>query len=164
MKLYEIANDYLELYQRLEEEGLEETEIHDHLESISDAFSEKARNLAKIIKNVESDIDAIKKEEDRLKKRRQVKLNHIESMKSYIANEMQRLECTHIDNPEMDIRVRNNAPKMIITQPGKVPFEYQEVEVKVDKQGLKNAINSGQVDEWQEFAYFEDDNKTIQIK
>lgn len=67
MNLYELSTNYLQIQEMIMEgaEGLEDT-----LESLNDAIEEKAVGYAKVIKNIEGQVLAIKEEEKRLAERR----------------------------------------------------------------------------------------------
>ena len=68
--IYELTGEYLELMNMLEDEEIDEQTIIDTLEALDGEIENKADNYAKIIKSLESDIDGISKENDRLTARK----------------------------------------------------------------------------------------------
>ena len=78
MNLYELTGKYKEL-QMLAEEGQEG--LDDTLESIDDAIEDKLKQYAKVIKNLESDVEAIKTEKKRLSDKQKVLENSISRLK-----------------------------------------------------------------------------------
>lgn len=83
-KLYEITERYqnLELLLDNADENVKQV-LLDGLNEIKEEFNEKALNLVKYIKNIESDIDGFKAEEKRLSERRKTLENRKESIKEY---------------------------------------------------------------------------------
>lgn len=88
-KLYEITERYqnLELLLDNADENVKQV-LLDGLSEIKEEFNEKALNLVKYIKNIESDIDGFKAEEKRLENRRKSLENQKESIKEYLYTEM----------------------------------------------------------------------------
>ena len=68
--LYSLTEEYLELLQMLEDEEVDEQLIIDTLEGLDGEIEIKADNYAKLIKHIESNNEAIKKEVDRLTNRK----------------------------------------------------------------------------------------------
>lgn len=64
--IYELTGEYLELMNMLEDEEVDEQTIIDTLEALDGEIENKADNYAKIIRSLESDIDGISKENNRL--------------------------------------------------------------------------------------------------
>lgn len=116
MKLYEISNDYRELFEQFEmfEEVSEEQVWFDTLDGIEQAFDSKAESIAVYIKNLTSDIAELKAEEKALKDRRQAKERKVDSLKSYLLACMQKTDRKKIDCPKAVISVRNNAESVCI--------------------------------------------------
>jgi len=88
MKLYEIASDYYRLLSAIEEGEIPEEAIADTLEAVGGELSEKADNIACMIKNLNAEADAIKAEEAKLAERRKQKEKTVKSMKEYLANNL----------------------------------------------------------------------------
>ena len=89
MKLYEIAADYQNFIEMIENGDIPPEAINDTLESIQDMLNEKADNIACLIKNLTADVTAIKEEEKNLADRRKSKENQIERLKTYLSDTMQ---------------------------------------------------------------------------
>jgi predicted nucleic acid-binding Zn-ribbon protein len=83
LKLYELSQNYvtqlLELADSLDQETFQDT-----LSSLEEAIEDKAENVAKLIKCLDSDCKAIKEEEQRLADRRKALENKISSIKEYL--------------------------------------------------------------------------------
>ena len=79
--IYELTGEYLELMDMLEDEEIDEQTIIDTLEALDGEIENKADNYAKIILSLESDIDGISKENNRLATRKKTYENRIKWLK-----------------------------------------------------------------------------------
>lgn len=79
--IYELTGEYLELMDMLEDEEIDEQTIIDTLEALDGEIENKADNYAKIIRSLESDIDGISKENNRLAARKKTYENRIKWLK-----------------------------------------------------------------------------------
>jgi outer membrane murein-binding lipoprotein Lpp len=102
MKLYELTNDFSELFSQLddiiENEELtadEREELSqawfDTLEMIEAEFEDKAENIAVFVKELAAEADALKKEENALAARRKSREKTIERLKSYLLRSMEQV-------------------------------------------------------------------------
>lgn len=141
--LYEMTNDFAELFDRFEEisamtfdknekgefvddDGAVITDPEaaksdmleawfDTLDGMEQDIQRKAESVAVYIKNISAEISALKYEEDRLKSRRKAKENAVERMKKYLMDCMTSAKLKKIDMPRAVISVRNNAESVAIT-------------------------------------------------
>lgn len=65
--LYEITERYNNLLELLDNEEITEDVLSSALNDVQDEFNEKALNIVKFIKNLESDVNGLDAEEKRLK-------------------------------------------------------------------------------------------------
>ena len=79
--LYELTGAFLELMDMLQDEDCDETCIMDTLESIEFEIEDKADEYAKIIKSLESNVEGLSKEVDRLTARKKTYENRIKWLK-----------------------------------------------------------------------------------
>ncbi len=137
MKLYELTNDILAIFERLEEisgdeENAEEAEAwKETLDGIQMEFSAKAENIAAYIKALKSETDALKAECDALNKRRRSKEKAAERMRDYLLGEMQAAGIQKIDRPRAAISIRNNPESAEI--PDESKFIEWALENKLNK-------------------------------
>lgn len=160
--LYEIAAEYRSLFDSLEEmeENSDDISIEeigqawfDTLEGMETELSGKAENLIKYIKNISAEADAVKAEEDRLKKRRKSKENRIVSLKNYLMNCLEISGCKKFETACGVISVRNNAESVDITDENAFIgwaelherdelLRYKTPEI--NKTAVKKALNDGE--------------------
>ena len=79
--LYELTSEFLQLMDMLEDEECDEQCIMDTLESVEYENEDKADGYAKIIKSLESNVDGLSKEADRLITRKKTYENRIKWLK-----------------------------------------------------------------------------------
>ena len=81
MKLYELTEQWNDVYSLMEDGETDEQVIQDTLEGIEGEIEDKADNYAKIIRNLQADAETLKTEEDRLNRRRKSVESHIQWLK-----------------------------------------------------------------------------------
>lgn len=79
--LYELTGEFLQLMDMLEDEECDEQCIMDTLESVEYEIEDKADGYAKIIKSLESNVNGLSKEADRLIARKKTYENRIKWLK-----------------------------------------------------------------------------------
>ena len=161
MKLYEISNEYVEKLKNLSDN--DDDAIHEQMDSIADQFADKAHEIGKIIRNWESDVKELRDEISRLQRKRAAKENRIQSLKDYLLFNMERTGTDIIDNNAITIKVHQSPPSLNILNPNNVPLDYKKIETKVDKAGLKQAIQNGEIDDYHQYCQLEH-SKNVQIK
>ena len=125
MKLYELSNDFSELFSQLDEildneeltledKTLAEQAWFDTLEMIEAELEDKAESIAVFAKQLSSEADIIKKEENSLTKRRQARERTVERLKAYLLQSMDAVSLKKIDKPRARISVRSNAESVRI--------------------------------------------------
>lgn len=141
MNLYELSTNYLQIQEMIMEgaEGLEDT-----LESLNDAIEEKAVGYAKVIKNIEGQVLAIKEEEKRLAERRR-------SLESNIKRLKENLELSMLDTGKKKIKtnlftfnIQKNPPSVKILDEEAIPSDYLvKQKPKIDKKAIINDMKNG---------------------
>lgn len=136
--LYEISNDYFRLLDNAETDETIRDALDDTLEGIEYEFDEKAVNIAKYIKNLQAEMNAVKEAEDSMKRRRAVLTKKIDWLKEYTKKHMERLDKNKISCPEFVMRIRKNPPSVIIDNENLIPDEFKKESmlVNIDKKAI----------------------------
>lgn len=152
--LYEINKNIDELlnsdYQAEEEIVNNETGEIDSFENILDQleidFKDKIDNVACFIKNLESDIDALKAEEKNLAERRKVKENKAERLRKYLAENLQNAGYQKFESPRCMLSFRKSK-QVSIEQGAVLPEQYITVKTteQPDKKAIMDALKSGEI-------------------
>lgn len=143
--LYELATDL----KKLEEISFEEIKDQEQAEEIKDIIKleieNKSSNMIALIRNIDTDITAIDNEITRLQKMKKAKENKAENIKKYIKICLEESGIKGVETPLGSIKIRNNAPKVVIDDLEKVDGKFVIVEttLKVDKKAIKDSIYEG---------------------
>lgn len=141
--LYELTQDFDEVLNMLYTDVDEQT-IFDTLESIEGEIEDKADGYAKVIKNIEADIEGLKTEEKRLNERKKTLENKIKSMKYSLENAMRITGRTKFKTALFSFGIQKNPPSVEITdEDAAMKSEYIKTEVKLDKTSIKEALKNG---------------------
>ena len=156
MTLYEIDSRLETLFsQGFDEETGEifesEEELARKIDEVEIELNTKLENIGCYIKNLEADVEALKKEEDNLYKRRKSAENKIESLKRYLNGYL--TAC--YPNDEDKAKWRFKSPRVILgfrkSTTVEVPnleeldkdFIKIKTETSADKKAIKDAITNG---------------------
>ncbi len=148
LTLYQIKDTYLYFLDKVAAGEVPEESIADTLESIEGEFEEKADNIACLIKTLIAEADAIKLEEENLKKRRETKERHIERLKEYLSNNMLQLGKSKIETARNILSFKKSASLQIADENSfikKYPDLIKvEVERTIPKKDITDLIKSGE--------------------
>lgn len=140
MNLYELSLSF----QEVQNMDLDPEVMKDTLDSIEDAIEGKAENIAKLIRNLESDVSAYKEEEDRLKTKRQATENKVKWLKTYLEDNMKLTGKTKFKSGMFNFSIQKNPASVNITDEKIIPVEFLiQQPPKVDKTSLKEILKRG---------------------
>lgn len=137
--LYELK----EMYLNLMDLDLEGEELGKALENIDDEIEVKAENYAGLIKNLEAEADAYKKEIERMSKIKKSLESRASLLKSNLEQTMIELDKKKFKTNLFSFSVQRNAPGIKILNEDKIPEEFVEYEKRIKKNDLKKAIKEG---------------------
>lgn len=159
MKLYELTNDFTQLFDQFDEissmDNAEEFKQawFDTLSGIEEEFEVKAENIGAYIKELTAAAKYLKAEEEVLSKRRKAKEKQAEWLKKYLLDSMQAIGRTKIDRPMAVLSIRTN--------PESVHFEDENAFItlcqrngsddylrykapEINRSAVKDALQAGQ--------------------
>lgn len=140
MNLYELSITF----QEVQNMDLDPEVMKDTLDSIGGTFENKAENMAKLIRNLESDRLAYKEEEDRLKTKRQAVENKLEWLKTYLKDCMKLIGKTKFKSGMFNFSIQKNPVSVNITNKKILPEDYLIPQPpKVNNTTLKKALKDG---------------------
>ncbi len=140
MNLYELST----AFQQVQNMDLDPEVMQDTLDSIEDAIENKAENIAKLIRNLESDVTAYKEEEERLKTKRQATENKVKWLKTYLEDNMKLTGKTKFKSGMFNFSIQKNPASVNITDEKAIPEEFLiQQPPKVDKTSLKEILKRG---------------------
>lgn len=140
MNLYELSLSF----QEVQNMDLDPEVMKDTLDSIGGTFENKAENMAKLIRNLESDRLAYKEEENRLKTKRQAVENKLEWLKTYLKDCMKLTGKTKFKSGVFKFSIQKNPVSVNITNKKILPKDYLIPQPpKVNNTTLKKALKDG---------------------
>lgn len=146
-KLYEIAEQYQEALNDLTNLDLPPDVVNDTLEALTGEISLKAWNVAAALLHMEGEAELIRQAEERMSRRRRALEIRAAGLREYLKIQMERINIREIRSPQFVIKVKQNPPKVILDDESAIPksFKREETVVHIDKNGIKQALLSGQV-------------------
>lgn len=170
--LYELAGDFLQLMDMLEDEEIDEQVILDTLESIDFEIEQKADGYAKIIKSLESNIDGLNKESDRLTNRRKTYENRIKWLKQNLEMCMRATGKRKFTTDLFSFNIQKNGGKrklVVDVDVEKVPKEYRVKQPDaIDGDSIRDFLKENGVEGQDgsincEFAHLEPQKESLRI-
>jgi hypothetical protein len=146
LKLYELSEDYLAALDALAEiEDLPPEVIADTLEGLAGAWEDKALNVARYVRNLEAEADAIEEAKKRMEARAKSAANQAARLKSYLKAELERTGLKP-KAPDLALRLQNNPPSVTIDDTALIPVDYRRTETveTILKAEIGAALKAGQ--------------------
>jgi hypothetical protein len=137
MKLYEISNLIRDL--SLFDDN---TQSEFALQELEMDFSTKALNIAKLIKELNADIEAIDNETKRLNDRKKSLQGKIDWFKTYLLTNMETSNIPQIKDSIITISVRNNPPSCEINDLTELDTKYIIIKQEPDKKAILEYFKS----------------------
>lgn len=127
-RLYELTDAYETVINMLYDDEIDEQVVIDTLEGIEGEFEAKADNYAKLLKNINSDIKAIKEEEERLYARRKTLENRATRLKDTLEANMKVIGKTKFKTELFSFNIQKNGGKqplvIDVLDVNDIPKEY----------------------------------------
>ena len=142
--LYAIADRYREILSIEVSCDEERAALIAALDEAQGDFADKAENIAKFIRNLESEADAIRAEEVRLANKRQSLTKKADNLTAYIEAMLVMTGQRNLKAGIFDIKFQRNPPSITILDESKLPSKYFTVPAPVvSKQAIKDDIKAG---------------------
>lgn len=146
--LYELTGNYAKFAEIAQQGDLDDdmqAMLDDALANLADDIEVKLEGYAKVIKNFESDIEGLKKEEDRLAGKRKTLENRVKSMKTAMRDAMIATGKLKVKGDLFSFTVRNNAPSVVMDEQyiENIPEKYLIAqEPKIDRKLLAEDLKA----------------------
>lgn len=141
--LYEITQSYKQALSLVDEDWVITDEWLELLQESGLELKEKSMNICKVLQNFDSNIDAIKEEEKRLKKLRLSYEKNHERLKSWLSHNLQDAWLTTIDVWIFKLWLRKSE-SVIVEDEDSIPDEYKSMVMKfnIDKVAIKKDLKN----------------------
>ncbi|MDD5319521.1 MAG: siphovirus Gp157 family protein [Methylococcales bacterium] len=148
LSLYQLSGNYLQALDFLTdpEADLPAEVINDTLEALGGELEDKAINVAKFLRNMETTAEAIKAAEESMAKRRKALEARVKWMKDYLKGNMEYTGIIKIECPYFKLSIQNNPVAVNVTNENAIPKQFKEQVItwKIDKTAIKAAIKNGE--------------------
>ncbi len=158
MKLYEISTIFANLQAEIEDGDPDQaTHALAKIDAIEGAFTDKAQQIGFVVKNMEAMADAVSKEAEAMAARSKAINGRIASVKEYLRSNMERAAVKTIECPQFKITLKNNPPRVSITDEKVIPAEYMRTPEppppSPDKKKMLEDLKEGVVIDGAELAF-----------
>lgn len=164
MNLYELTSDFLQLQQMLEDPEMDSQLLEDTMAAIEGEIEWKADNYAKVIRNMEGCLEAIKKEQERLSNKKAVLEGSIKRLKDNLQNAMVATGKTKFKTDLFSFGIQKNGgslPVIVDVETEKLPDDLVIVTEKPDLKAIAKYIEeTGDVT----YAHFGERGESLRIK
>lgn len=123
-KLYELTEMYQNIWDLIGDDEADLETLERALENIEDNINFKAESMAKLIKNIDGDIDVLKQEEKRLAERRRALENKQKNIKGYLEMQLKTMEIDKVKTPLFTVALQNNPQSVEILDEDTIPEEF----------------------------------------
>lgn len=161
MKLYELTQNYRNLENLGEQEGLTVEMIQEALGQVEEDINTKIENTCKVMKEIEADALGIDEEIKRLTVLKKQKENTAKKLKEYIEFEMNGIGLNKVEGKLFKISFRKSKAVKILDET-KIPKEFIKIKTTetISKTELSKALKNGEIIEGAELI----ENRSLQIK
>ena len=159
--LYELTNDFIKLQQLIEDGEFSLEDLADTMEMINEDIEQKAENYGLIMTNLQTMIDGIEKETQRLNDYKKSLTTGIEGLKTNLANSMLAINKTKFKTEHFQFSFRKSETVEILDQ-SLIPADYINVKTTetANKTEIKKALKNGCIIE----GVILKENQNLQIK
>lgn len=162
--IYDLTEAYATVEEMLYDGETDEQVILDTLQAIDGEIEDKADNYAKLIKNLHSDAEALKSEEERLYQRRKSLENREKLLKSTLQANLEFIGKTKFKTALFTYTVAANggkAPLVITDNLGDIPGKFLIPQPpKVDTEAVRELLETKEV----EWAHLEPRGTSLRIR
>ena len=147
--LFNLTNQYLQLADALAAGDFDADTVSDTIEAsgLTDDISSKAQGLEYVARSAEAHLPAIDAEIGRLQALRAHRVKVADGLRSYLLDNMIRMQIEKIDCPMFSISIRSNPPSVDVFDPLQLPISYMVSPLpppdRPDKTLIKEALKAG---------------------
>ena len=164
MNLYELTGQFLELQEMLEDPEIDSQLLADTMEALEGEIEWKADNYAKVIRNMEGSIEAIKKEQEKLAQKKAILECSIKRLKDNLEQCMRATGKTKFKTDLFSFNIQKNGgaiPVILDVDVEKLPDELVVVTERPDLKAIAKYIEeTGDVT----YAHFGERGESLRIK
>ena len=158
--LFEIVNEFQELYELATDPEVDSEVWEMTLEGLTGELEAKSVGYINVIKQLEMEADQAKKMSQMFAEKQKVRENHIKQMKEALKYAMERIGTDKIDADPYTIKLQANGGLQPLVIDGDVPQNMQKVVISPDNDKIRAFLKENTC----EWAHLEERGKHIVIK
>lgn len=163
MNLYELTDEYLQLQQMLEDPEIDSQVITDTLEAVEGEIEIKADNYAKVIRNMEGSIAAIKVEQERLAAKKNLLESGIKRLKENLQETMIATGKRKLKTDLFSFNIQKNggkAPVLVDVPTEDLPDDLVRIKEEPDLDAIRALCEQGDCT----YAHLGERGESLRIK
>lgn len=134
MKLYQLTDEFLNLYDSLDDPEKPEEEVDQMLAGIAEQITEKAENIGKLVKTWEGEEKSFEEEVKRLQIKRSTLKHRVERIKEYLKHHMEVIGTEKIEGGTFKFAIQKNSrPSIEVDDINLLPSNYVIIQKSPDK-------------------------------
>lgn len=162
--MYELTADYLEVLDLANDPDIPPEVVADTLEGIGGEIEFKAENTAKILKELEASVAALKAEEKRLAERRKQLETNVQKIKERLFDMMKTTGKVKFKTDLFSFSIQKNGGKLPVVLDVKDTSELPDDLVKItetaDLEAIRELLDAGDT----RFAHYGERGESLRIK
>ena len=161
--LYEVTGNILALQELLESPIDDENILKDTLEAVQGEYNAKIEGYCKVIRNIETDIEAFKIEVKRLSEKAKMLENNRDRLKKAIFDSMKATNTPKIKAGVFNVAIQRNGgklPVIVDVETAYLPKELVKVVESPDLEAIAKLIDSGNT----QYAHYGERGESLRIK
>lgn len=161
--LYEVTGNVLALQEMLENPMDDEDILKDTLEAVHGEYDSKMESYAKVIKNLESDVEALKNESKRLKDKQKTIENNIDRLKKAMFDSMKATGRDKVKGQLFTVAIQKNGgklPVIVDVDTSELPDDLVKIVESPDLDAISKLLEAGNC----KYAHYGERGESLRIK
>lgn len=143
MNLFELTENYVKFFTEFENVDEVTEEMQEMADNLNVEIEEKCDNYAKMIRNLEADVEAFKNQEKIFNEKKKSAENKVKWLKQNLQASMELQGRKKVKTDLFIFNIQKNAPSLEITDEKNIDDSYYIIERKLNKRELLNDIKEG---------------------
>lgn len=143
MNLFELTENYVKFFTEFENADEITDEMQEMANNLNVEIEEKCDNYAKMIKNLEADVEAFKNQEKIFNEKRKSAENKVKWLKQNLQASMELQGRKKVKTDLFSFNIQKNAPSLEIRDENNIDDSYYRIERILNKRELLNDIKEG---------------------
>lgn len=143
MNLFELTENYVKFFTEFENADEITEEMQEMADNLNVEIEEKCDNYAKMIRNLEADVEAFKNQEKIFNEKRKSTENKVKWLKKNLQASMELQGRKKVKTDLFSFNIQKNVPSLEIKDEKNIDDSYYVIERKLNKKELLSDIKEG---------------------